>query len=226
MLAFCVAVESHAPVARSTQPEVRLPEAMSELLGDWYLLVHYTDAASESPERRLWQDRIWRIERSGSRIRWTIFPRVDLRDATGRRETLASGEGARSRGAWSPNEEQMAEIRAGLRMDPLGSRSKTLRLRPDGAGVSLGDLHSSRVSVLGYHERWAIVPSQSGPIFSREDSMGSGRTQAVRAATRFSTLSISPDGNQLRGEYLSDGDLRGEFRLIRMDAAWFRKGGS
>ena len=52
-----------------------LPAARAEavdLIGTWHVLVHYKDSATDHPERERWVDRVWKFEREGSRLAWTV----------------------------------------------------------------------------------------------------------------------------------------------------------
>jgi hypothetical protein len=190
--------------------------ALEGLVGDWYVLIHYRDRVAENPEQILWQDEIWRIERVGSGLRWSVYPHVEFRDARARTEELGQARHARTLGAWTPNEAQLEEVRRGLELDGDGSRSKQLRGSIAQGFRSAGELHSASSSMIGYHESWRIDAPQGHWRFERVDAMGSGRTTALSGTTRLSTREVLAAGLELRGNYERDGELHGDFRMLRM----------
>ena len=192
-------------------------------LGRWYVLVHYREEGEGSPGQEQgedhWDDEIWRIEKKGPGLRWTIFPHPEFRDASGRWQTFPSGEEGRSAGAWVPGPGQLEEIASGLAYADQDGQSKRLRADGRGGWASAGSLRATSASQIGYHERWRIVSAGPGPIFERQAAMGSGRTAGVEAATRFVTREILAGGRELRGEYVRQGEGRGSFRMLRMAGA-------
>jgi hypothetical protein len=185
-------------------------------IGDWYVLVHYRDRVADDPQRMHWRDEIWRFEPSGQGLLWTVHPVVELRDQTARYEELGDERRARTLGAWAPSERQLEEIRRGLQIYGEGARAKKLRGTPAEGYRSAGSLHSVSSSTIGYHESWRIAAPLARPVFSRTDEMGSGRTTGLSGVTRFTTRSVAADGLELRGEYERDGELHGDFRMLRM----------
>jgi hypothetical protein len=195
--------------ANETQPIPRLE-------GSWYVLVHYRDQGRDAMGQMQWLDRVWRFEIDGERMRWTILSGVTFRDARGRIELIDGGRSARSLGAWEPNEAQLAEIRAGLEVDDHDVRRKTLHGSASAGYRSLGERRSQSTSTIAYHERWQIAAGPDGPVFTRDDSMGSGRTDELSGRTRYTTRAVAEDGAELSGDFDQDGVLLGRFRMLRM----------
>jgi len=200
--------------------EAGQPAAFPEdLYGEWYVLVHYTDAAAEDTEQQHWDEAIWRIAPEGGRLLWSILSRVEFEDARGRFASLPGGRLARSLGAWTPDAAQRREIAKGLRVSEEGSLRKTLRGTPEDGYRSTGRMRADSASVIGYAEQWTIEAERGLPIFTREATMGAARVETAEGLTRFHALERSSDGRELRGRYARDEALAGVFRMIRMSAA-------
>lgn len=192
-----------------------------DLLGTWFVVVHFTDVATANPEADRWEDRVWVFEEKGSRILWTEYPIVVFDDRSGRFESRQGNTRARTLSRWMPNEAQLAEIAAGPRVNSRGAKSKTLRADPDGDLQSMGALRAQAAMTIGYHESWSIASPDSLPVFSREDVMGTGRPtragdadQAIEGLTRYTTREVV-DPDTLRGSYQRDEYRRGEFVMMR-----------
>jgi hypothetical protein len=186
-----------------------------DLIGAWHVNVHFRDTQSPEPEVDRWEDKVWRFEQRGSRLQWTEFPTVVFSKRAGRFELNEGGRPMRILHSWEPDEEQRAEIRAGLLVDPLGARSKSLRGSPDAGYESAGGLREE-ISVIGYSESWRIEGLPLLPIFTRIDVMGAGSTDNIEGQTRYRTDGISADGNEVRGVFARDGSRRGRFTMRRM----------
>ncbi len=91
-----------------------------DLLGTWYVLVHYTDASRDADIEQ-WEDKIWVFEQKGSRLRWSEYPVVIFEDESTRYETMTSGRASRVETFWLPSSEQRQEIRDGLFRKILGT---------------------------------------------------------------------------------------------------------
>lgn len=186
-----------------------------ELVGTWYVLVHYCDAESESPTLVQWEDRLWRFERRAGQLLWTEYPVVLFRDATGRFERADGGRESRMLHAWQPSDGQRAEIRSGLAVAPTGARSKSLTASRSGGWESKGDARARSASVIAYHERWRIAGTPQRPRFMREDVLGGGRAEAVQGSTLYETEETSASGDEIRGRYERDGVRLGQFWMWR-----------
>jgi hypothetical protein len=211
--------------AGATESPTEASPAAIGLEGEWYVLVHYRDENAADPRIVQWRDRVWRFERErrGSdspqeSLRWTILDGVTFRDPRGRFEELDGGRSARSLGAWQPDAAQLAEIREGLRVDDQAARSKTLRRSPQGGYRSSGARSPRSSSTIGYEELWAIEGPPGAPVFVRDDAMGAGRTDELLGRTRFTTREVARDGDELEvsGDFEQDGELAGQFRMLRM----------
>ncbi len=193
-------------------------DAAVDLLGSWYVLVHYRDESSENPLADRWEDRIWVFAKKGSRLQWTDYPIVVFGDETGRFEELSGDRRQKVLAAWEPSEAQLEEIRGGLEINTRGSRAKTLRGSAARGYRSAGMMNQQSTSVIGYSETWSIERPSTLPVFGRRDSMASGRTEALEGYTEFETLSVLEAGALLEGRYQRDGVRSGSFRMLRSGA--------
>ena len=202
---LCFAVGLLAPL--SAQAEV-------DLLGTWYVLIHYKDSATNNPDVDRWLDRVWSIEKKGSRLQWTEYPIVVFQNQTGRFERY---RGVRSRvlSAWEPNATQRAQIKSGLEINSRGSKSKSLRGSWKKGYKSTTRMRTQSANVIGYVENWSIEDAETNPIFTFDDMMGSGRTENLEGQTRYATLEIKQGGDLLRGQYNRDDNRAGTFQLMR-----------
>jgi hypothetical protein len=199
-----------APAARAAEPPERL-------LGTWHVLVHYKDANAANPDQKRWDDRVWVFEKTGDRLRWTEYPIAVFGDESGRFERRATGQFARVLGWWEPNQTQRTEIQAGLELNSRGMKSKTLRFT-QGEWRSASRPTAASVSVVSYTESWSIEGTPELPVFRREDSLGGERTDQLDGLTLYTTRSVDPAGDVLRGEFERDGTRRGSFMMTRAGA--------
>jgi len=177
--------------------------------GAWYVLVHYEDEAGAA-----WQDRVWVFEERGSRLVWTEYPVVVLRDDRGRSEALPSGRTVRSAGHWRPRGGQREEIAGGVGVASVWARSKTLRAAGPEGYRSHGAVRPESTSVLGYSERWEI--DTAGPLatFRRRDELSGGRAEALAGLTEYRATKQDPDA--IEGEFVRDSMPGGRFRMWRV----------
>ena len=80
--------------------------------------------------------------------------------------------------------------------------------------------------MLGYHELWRIVLGETGPVFSRRDSMGSARTKLLEGQTTLATDTVEDSGREMSGAFERAGRFRGRFRMIRMNSPKNSESGS
>lgn len=186
-----------------------------ELRGAWHVTVHYRDAESENPDIDRWDDKVWRFEQRGSRLEWTEFPIVLFNDRSGRFEPFDGTREQRVLHFWEPSEAQLAEIRGSLLVNPRGSKSKGLRGSVKEGYRTAGGLRAESASVIGYSESWSIDGLPERPVFTRDDTLGSGSTENLEGRTRYATEFVSEDGAELRGTFVRDGTRRGTFTLRR-----------
>ncbi|MCH2169896.1 hypothetical protein MK489_03855 [Myxococcota bacterium] len=190
-------------------------EGQVDIEGTWYVIVHYLDDNSPNPEQERWEDKIWVLERSGSRLKWREYPIVVFDDEEGRFERRGTGQYARVLHFWEPNESQRADIRDGLQVNDRGSKTKTLRGSDSKGWATRHRARPSSASVVSYTEHWSIDNLPSEPTFTRRDIMGSGRSDSLEGVTRYTTTEVMPSGNRLRGSFVRDGTRRGTFRMMR-----------
>ena len=186
-----------------------------DLVGTWYVLVHYTDSDSANPDTLRWDDRLWVFEKQGSRLVWTEYPIVVFGDEEGRFERGAHGQ-QRVLAAWEPNATQRAQIAGGLEFNTRGAKTKSLRRsKKDGRWQSAAPATAHSANAIAYHETWTILEPTGRPTFIRDDVLGSGRAEAMNGRTLYATEDVSPAGSTLRGSFARDESRRGTFRMTR-----------
>lgn len=197
-------------------PALAANEKTSELAGTWFVLIHYTDESTAHPERERWLDRVWTFEVSGTRLKWTDYPIVVIQDASGRFEATAGNPRSRVLASWEPNQTQLEEIMGGPRVNSRGSKTKTLKGSDARGWKTVGrGAYVASASVVGYHETWSVERKDGNRVFSFADTLGSMPSASEDGLTRYTELSKSPDGSEIRGSYVRDGIRRGSFRMFR-----------
>lgn len=195
-----------------------------DLVGTWYVLVHYQDDGSPNPEQERWEDKVWVFEKKGSRMRWTEYPIVVFDDETGRFERRHTGQYARILHHWEPDAGQRADIADGLQVNPRGSKKKTLR-GSDAQGWASGRASTAAsASVVTYSELWQIEGMPTQPVFSRADYLSGARTDNMEGLTRYATAEVRDGGDLLVGTYTRDGRRHGTFQMLRSGEAGALKG--
>ena len=187
--------------------------AETDLIGTWHVLIHYKDDNAQHPERERWDDRVWEFEKSGSRLRWTEYPIVVFDEQTGRFDS-SMGRSSRVLKFWTPSPSQLGDIQDGLAVNERGMKSKSLRKSDDG-WASFSRASAASASVIGYTEYWSIHDESAGPVFKREDVLGSERSENLDGVTLYTTEQVESDGGILRGQFVRDGTRHGSFRMMR-----------
>lgn len=210
-IAICVALALAGPVSADPAPEV-------DLLGTWYVLVHYRDEATANPDVDRWLDLVWVFSMNGSRLEWEEIPLVVFENATGRFEAIPGNARARTLQAWEPNEAQRAVIRGGPRVNPRGIKTKTLRGSDDKGwqtidrpGIGMG------VGVVGYSESLRIEDPTGLPHFIRSDTLGNAYKSSGEGKTEYETNDVRRNGKTLVGRYERDEHRAGVFRMWRTE---------
>jgi hypothetical protein len=186
-----------------------------ELAGTWYVLIHYTDAGSGSPEQPRWEDEIWVFEQRDGRLRWTQYPIAVFEDETARFERDTAGRYARVPHFWQPNAAQRADIADGLRVNARGAKRKTLRGSPKEGWSSEPAGAGASASVLTYAEVWRVDGPPRLPVFSRTDSLSGAGADGLQGLTRYTTRAVREGGDLLEGGFQRDDTRRGTFRMLR-----------
>ncbi len=213
--AVCLMAISLPGEARA-EAEGGVPELSLE--GTWHVLVHYTDADTADAEVVRWDDRVWVFEQKGSRLRWTEYPIVVFSDRSGRFERSQHGQ-RRVLHAWEPNAIQSDQIEDGLEFNTRGSKAKSLRRKRNGNWQSSGAAQVRSASVVGYHETWSIDWVDGAPTFTRDDTLGSERAEAMSGRTLYRGRVVSSTGDRVEGEFARDESRRGTFRMVRSGEA-------
>jgi len=188
-----------------------------DLVGTWYVLVHYKDSDSAHPDRDRWEDRLWVFDKRGSRLNWTEYPIVVFSDREGRFERTEYGQ-TRVLHKWYPNAAQLKQIQSGLEFNSRGSKKKALRRKKSGVWQSMANSVQMSASSVGYHETWSVAPSDSGPVFTRDDVLGSLQTESMSGRTRYAATKVRKDGTLVKGDFARDDSRRGTFRMMRAGA--------
>ncbi len=214
MLVVCGSI-TPAPLAAEPQ--------QFDLLGTWYVIVHYRDSGLQEAGSRsavagsrgteAWEDKVWSFDRRRSRLLWVEYPVVFFDNDRGRYETLASGRAIKSPGSWRPGARQLEEIEKGLSVNPQWARSKSLRGDPARGFRSGGMANRESASVVGYSETWEVRGLADHPVFRRVDEMSSGRAVALDGQTEY--RSTSRDTGRLEGSFSRDGVEIGSFVMMR-----------
>lgn len=196
-----------------------------ELDGFWYVLVHYQDSETGKPDQWRWDDRVWKFERKGSQLVWSEWPIVVLDDESGRFEPTRGGRATRVLGKWEPSTTQLGDIRDGLQVNSRGQKEKALRADAGGTAWTSGDGPAADSAlVISYSETWKITGLPDAPVFSRDDSMGSGVTESMSGRTVYQTETVGPNGDEITGRFERDETRTGTFKLIRSDRTEALKG--
>ena len=196
----------------------------SGLEGEWYVLAHFSegvapDAAAAAGEAQDYRDAVWRIEREGDRLRWTIYPDLGFRDESGRFEEVR-GARARIPHAWRPTAAQLGEIRGGLQLVDRSARTRTLRRTGSDGWESGGGARPGNASSVAYGEAWSIEVRAAGrPTFTRAATLRSGRAGSMEGVTLFEAELFDEPGGYIEGRYARDGRERGRFFMWRKGAA-------
>jgi hypothetical protein len=204
----CVAL-SCLPIAASAAEPV-------DVLGTWYVLVHYTDTDTANPDADRWLDLVWVLSMKGSRLEWKEFPIVVFEDQTGRFEAIPGNPKARTLRAWEPTPAQLEAIDAGPRVNDRGSKTKTLRGSPERGWESPNRMASGMgVNVMSYQEVLSIEQPTTLPKFIRADMLGNQHTRGGGGQIVYETLEVRDGGDTLVGRYERDGHRTGVFRARR-----------
>jgi murein DD-endopeptidase MepM/ murein hydrolase activator NlpD len=189
------------------------PAEPVDLVGTWYVLVHYKDDNAPNPDEERWDDKVWVFERKGQRLAWTEYPIVVFDDESGRFERRETGQYARILHYWEPSPAQRSDIADGLQVNSRGSKQKTLR-GSDADGWSSGRASAGiSASVVSYQEVWSIEGLPSRPVFTRSDILGGGSAEGVEGITQYATTSV--ENGAPTGTFERDGTRHGTFRMLR-----------
>ncbi|MDE0884581.1 MAG: hypothetical protein OSB70_03490 [Myxococcota bacterium] len=186
-----------------------------DLIGTWFVLIHYQDPGSANPEAFRWSDKVWEFARKGTRLQWTEYPIVVFEDTQGRFEAIAGNPRSRVLAAWEPNTTQAQTISGGPRVNPRGTKTKTLRGSDARGWASSQRMPTTSASIMGYHEQLRIDDPSQRPVFERRDVVGNALTHIGEGLTRYQVTEVLKDGRVLSGRYERDGRLHGRFRMWR-----------
>ncbi len=187
-----------------------------DILGAWYVLIHYRDEHTANPTADRWLDLVWVFSMKGSRLEWQEYPLVVFEDAAGRFEPIPGNPRARSLRAWEPNRAQLAVIDGGPHVNPRGAKAKTLKGSPERGWRTVDRPSASAgVNMVGYTEKLRIEDPTGLPVFTRSDTLGNAYKSSGEGRTVYETTEVRNGGDTLIGRYDRDGHRRGVFRLRR-----------
>lgn len=187
-----------------------------DILGTWYVLVHYTDSSTANPDAQRWADLVWVLSMKGSRLEWQEYPLVVFDNASGRFEAIPGNPRARTLRAWEPNSAQLAVIERGPHVNQRGAKTKTLRGSSETGWQTVNRMSGvAGASVMGYQESLSIEHPTSLPRFVRADMIGNAYKQSSGGETVYETTEVLHDGDTLVGRYERDGHRHGRFRARR-----------
>jgi hypothetical protein len=190
-----------------------------DLLGTWYVLVHYKDTSTANPDADRWLDLVWVLSMKGSRLEWKEYPIVVFEDASGRFEAIPGNPKARALRAWEPNADQLAALAAGPRVNDRGAKTKTLRGSAERGWTSPNRMSSgASVNVMGYQEVLSIERPATRPRFVRADVLGNEHAHGDSGQIVYETLEVRDGGDTLIGRYQRDDHRSGVFRAWRTPA--------
>jgi len=181
-----------------------------DLVGTWFVLVHYTDPETANPEATRWKDLVWVFAREGSRLEWIEYPLVFFEDQTGRFENEF-----RILGAWEPTPTQLKTIENGPRVNDRGARRKSLRGSDTRGWTSVGRRPRSAVNVMSYQENVKIENLTGEPLFERSDGVSSAIASEDAGVTLYQVTEIMPGQRRMKGDYQRDERLKGRFEMRR-----------
>jgi len=206
----CIMAVLWLPVAAA-----RAEPADLDLLGTWYVVIHYTDSSTANPQAERWADLVWVLSMKGSRLEWQEYPLVVFSDTSGRFEAIPGNPRARTLRAWEPNSSQLAMIDRGPRINTRGAKTKTLKGSAQSGWASVNRMGGmTSASVMGYQESLAIEQPDSLPRFVRADSVGNAYKQSG-GQNVYETTEVRDGGDTLIGRYERDGHRQGTFRARR-----------
>lgn len=195
-------------------PTLAAETESNELLGTWYVVVHYEDkSVANAEDAHRWEDKVWVFEPRGTRLVWTEYSELSFKDDAGRYQLLSSGRAIKSTGSWKPTAAQRAEIKNGLAANPQWVKAKTLRGDVKSGYRSTGRQNLESASVIGFSETWEILDPGAMTAFRRRDSMTSGRSVALEGATSY--ITTAREGGTLNGVFTRDDVQKGTFVMRR-----------
>ena len=181
-----------------------------DILGTWYVLIHYQDPETANPDVMRWKDLVWVFSRQGDRLQWTEFPIVVFEEQAGRFENRQ-----RILGAWEPNAQQLETIRKGPRVNERGMRKKSLRGSDEKGWTSARRSPRRASNVIGYEETVTVEGLDGLPLFERSDQVGSALLSETGGATRYQVTEIKAGQRRMLGHYQKDDRLKGTFEIRR-----------
>lgn len=187
-----------------------------DVLGTWYVLVHYRDDATANPHADRWLDLVWVFSMKGSRLEWREYPLVVFEDKSGRFEAIPGNAKARALKAWEPNTAQLAVINGGPHVNDRGSKTKTLRGSASSGWQTVSRPGmSTGANIVGYQEVLRIDDPAGLPVFTRSDKIGNAYRESSDGSTVYETTAVRRGGDMLEGNYERDGHRHGVFRIRR-----------
>ena len=95
MLRFLPVSLAVLALALAPLPAAAATATSTDLVGTWFVLIHYRDSMTANPDSDRWADKVWKIEQKGSRLQWSEYPIVVFNDGSGRFGPVAGNPRAR-----------------------------------------------------------------------------------------------------------------------------------
>jgi hypothetical protein len=175
-----------------------------DLSGTWYVLVQARESGTSDLEAFEVEGAVWRFERFGGRLRWTLYASPIFDDEGG---GVFSGSGP-------PTARQVEERTRGLVVSQRNAVEGTL-VGSDAAGWSSeGNGRPLSATALSFTRQLRIADLAALPVFTIAETLGSAGAEDLGAWTRYEAFEVETD--RLLGRYERQGERVGRFAMWRI----------
>lgn len=177
-----------------------------DLSGEWYVLIHYTDAKSITK----FKDMEWSIRQTPGALEIDEYPYVLFDEGT-EEIRLAAMRGHKP---WQPEGLVLDALRQHVDVSTRAMRSKPLA-GSTAKGMKSAEAATSGGSTLSFTRNWDITWAPASVTIRIVDSLSGGSPVLgeMEEAAVF-TIKEQPSADELRGTW-TEGDKSGSLRLIR-----------
>jgi len=189
--------------ARAAAPDL----GATDLSGDWYVLLHYTDDRSDDPTRTKFKDFGWSIRQDAAKIAWEVFPYVVFDEEL----ELVREIAMRRHEPWSPDASALEALRTKLTVSSRAATNKKLRgSRADGFSSSKGS--PGGLNTLTFSRDWEVEFAAERVRVKVTDSLSGGMSlEGLEDAIVYEILEVK--NGELLGRY-SEAHKRGTLRMV------------
>lgn len=180
------------------------------LAGTWYVLVQYRETGASDRDPFEVEDAVWRFERHGGRLRWTLFAspiHANPRD-------VASGTEL-------PTAARVEEMTRGLAVTRRNAFEQTLMGSDASGWSSERSGGATSATAVSYTRRLRIAGLPARPVFSSVETLGGAGAEDLSGWTRYEALEVETD--RLAGRYERDGERIGRFAMWRIASVRVRE---